>query len=69
MDTDTWFEGQPAFKDGAEFEVKLEDGSVRPCRRIETLDYTSLFFTDCTHPQQNAYCSPDRIKVWRFKHG
>lgn len=67
---ESWLSGQPVFKDGAEFEVMLDDGSIRQCKRYPSIDYGNLFFTDCTHPAQNAYCSNNAIKAWRFKeHG
>lgn len=59
-------EGLPPLIDGATFEVWITDGSTRRVARDPGLDWSSLFFQDCTHPAQNAYCSPDIIAGWRL---
>jgi hypothetical protein len=60
-----WAEGVPEFIDGALFDVILKDGQQRQCRRIPTLDWSNLFFTDCTHPAQNSFCADSLISAWR----
>lgn len=65
LDVAEWSEGVPRLIDGAVFDVRLKDGQQRQCRRIPTLDWSSLFFTDCTHPAQNAYCADSLITSWR----
>ena len=61
-------EGLPPHISGAEFEVW--DGShVARVRRVPSLDWESLWRTDCNHPAMNAYFEPGRIKAWRLAHG
>lgn len=45
-----------------EAEVWLSDNSVR---RVKGDNIGDLRFTDCTHPMQNVYCAPERVKAWR----
>ena len=51
---------------GYDFQVHLTNGTVRRVGRRPIVDYWSLFFKDCTHPAQNAYCSTDDIKAWKL---
>lgn len=52
---------------GVDFiEVQLDDDSVRTVQRRPLVDYSSLWFIDCTHPAQNAYCAESKIKAWRI---
>ena len=53
--------------DGASFQVWTDSGGTRTCRRYPARDQFSLWFTDCTHPAQNAYCAQDSIQAWRIK--
>lgn len=53
--------------DGAKFQVWLTNDQVRRVERRPYLDWASLWFTDCTHAIQNAYCSPDYIQAWRIE--
>ena len=52
--------------DGCRIQVQLIDDSVREVHRRPTVDFSSLWFTDCTHPAQNAYCPESKIKAWRL---
>jgi hypothetical protein len=62
-----WIDGKPGYIPGAEFDVLLNDGTTRTCKRISSLDWSNLFYTDCTHPAQNAFCADTNIKSWRVK--
>ena len=63
-----WNDGIPPHSENTEFVVRLVDGSERCVRRMPTLDLSNLFFTDCTHPAQNAYCADSMISAWRVVH-
>ena len=67
--TDEWILGNklPILKDDASFQVQLKDGQTRSVCRKPRLDFTSLWFIDCSHPMQNAYCDEDSIAYWRIK--
>jgi hypothetical protein len=52
---------------GASFQIWTTSGSTRTCRRRPERDPCALWFTDCTHPLQQAWCDPDVIKAWRIK--
>lgn len=61
-----WHTGKPSPSILEEIEVMMEDsGKVRRVLRIPELDYGNFFFTDCTHPAQNAYCWMGNVKAWR----
>lgn len=60
-----WVNGNPPYSIEAELEVKMSDGSMRTCKKIPAIDYGNLFFTDCTHAEQNAYCDRKKIISWR----
>jgi hypothetical protein len=51
---------------GYAIEVQTTNNEVRKVIRKPTLDWASLWFTDCIHPAQNMYCSPSYIKAWRI---
>jgi hypothetical protein len=51
---------------GSKFQVQTKADQVREVERKPNLDYSTLWFTDCTHPAQNAVCSESYIKAWRF---
>jgi hypothetical protein len=52
---------------GVDFiDVQLTNDTVRLVQRRPIVDYGSLWFADCTHPAQNAYCSTSLIKAWRI---
>jgi len=50
--------------EGIELEVTRRgfDGS----RSVKVTD-GQMFFTDCEHPAQNAYCCNESIEAWRVK--
>jgi hypothetical protein len=48
-----------------EFQVQLKDDSVRTVNLRPLLDHWTLWFTDCTHPLQNAICNDSQIVAWR----
>ena len=50
---------------GAEFQVQLRDNSVRSVKVNPLKDHWTLWFTDCTHPMQNAICDDFQIIAWR----
>jgi len=52
---------------GVEYELLMRNGQRRTAKVLPHLDAHSLFFTDCTHPEQNAYCNIERVKAWRAK--
>lgn len=42
------------------------DETLRRVSFRPSVDYASLFFDDCQHPAQNAYCDPKSIMAWRY---
>jgi len=61
-----WHHTPPPFTPDQPLTVWLEDGSVRAVILRPERDPCSLWFTDCTRPEQNAYCSREFIKAWKF---
>ena len=53
------------FVNGFGLEVQTNDNEVRRVQRRPSVDFETLWFVDCTHPAQNAYCQKSRIKAWR----
>lgn len=47
-------------------QVWLGGDVVRRVSFRPSVDYASLFFDDCQHPAQNAYCDPKSIMAWRY---
>lgn len=64
-DIGAWEAGMPPFVVGVKFDVLLKNGEQRRVERNQALDWANLFFTDCTHPMQNAFCAPDSVVKWR----
>lgn len=67
--TDEWVLGNriPMLR-GVDFiQVQLLNDTLRVVHRRPHLDFSSLWFADCTHPTQNTYCSEENIKAWRLK--
>lgn len=64
-DSIDWVEGVPPYIENAEFEVEMENGTFRKCKRRPNLDHSIFFYTDCTHLAQNAICYSHKIKRWR----
>jgi hypothetical protein len=65
--SDEWIIGNRLpMVNGYDFQVHLKDGTLRRVGRRPTIDYSSLFFKDCTHPAQNAFCSSENIQAWRL---
>ena len=60
-----WADGLPAFIADTVFDVRLKDGQQRQCQRAFGFGESNLYFTDCTHPMQNAYCADSLIDAWR----
>ena len=55
------------FLEDVVFQVQTTADDVRECRRIPNRDWSTLWFTDCTHPTQNAICHESNIKTWKIK--
>ena len=51
---------------GVDIEVYTKHGDVRKVSRRPHVDFSSLWYTDCTHQLQNAFCSSSDIQAWRF---
>lgn len=66
--SDEWIIGNriPMLNGAELIDVCLDDDTVRLVRRRPLVDYSSLWFVDCSHPAQNAYCSDMKIKAWRI---
>ena len=62
-----WVEGYPPIGMKDEVEMQLIDGQYRTAKRSMTTQSNSLFFTDCIHSLQNAYCDQLMIRAWRVK--
>ena len=54
----------PVCKD--ELTVLMNNMEYRTCIIKPFLDPYNLFFTDCTHPAQNAYCNRNSIVKWKI---
>jgi len=54
----------PVIKD--ELLVLMDDMSYRKCKMMPAIDAYNLYYTDCTHPLQNAYCDRNRIVKWKI---
>lgn len=67
--TDEWLIGNVLPHIDGLFQVQLLNDDVRTARRYLERDFSSLWFTDCTHPEQNMYCDPSSIKAWRLVRG
>lgn len=71
--TGEWIVGSKPrpFDDINEFELWLDDGSVRKAHRVGNqgtiLTPGTLAFTDCTHPSSNVICDEARIRAWRVR--
>lgn len=52
-------------KAGTEYEVWLGRDEVRRCAMNPAIDFSNLFYTDCTNPLQNAAVPEERILAWR----
>ena len=50
---------------GESFQVQTKLNDVRTVEFRPDTDCFSLWFTDCTHPAQNALCNDECIKAWR----
>jgi hypothetical protein len=50
-----------------ELEVLTTDMQHRTVMTKPLLDPSTLWFTDCTHPAQNAYCNRNSIIKWRLR--
>lgn len=50
---------------GFDIEVYTRQGQVRRVHRKPNIDFGSLWYSDWTHPMQNAYCSESNVKAWR----
>jgi len=65
-DNEGWIPGHEIpYTPDAVFDVFMDNGHIRKVRRNLSLDYSNLFYMDCTHPAQNAYCTQDQVKAWR----
>lgn len=51
------------------FEVMLDGGFKRVVQRDHWQATGTLFFKDCAHPLQNAFCDASQIRQWRIKKG
>ena len=67
--SDEWMLGNrvPILSDIKSFQMQLKDGQIREVHRKLTVDSINLWFADCTHPAQNAYCNDESIAYWRVK--
>ena len=61
-----WHLGPIQIVNGYGYQVQMQNDTIRNCVRRPRCDYSTLWFTDCTHPLQNAICSPDYVKAWRL---
>jgi len=64
--------GKPrTFDDIHDFELWMDDGSVRKAHRVgnQSMSLTpgTMAFTDCTHQLSNVICDESRIRAWRVK--
>lgn len=48
-----------------DFDVWLNDGSVRRVRYAHLFTGGFIQFMDCNHPAQNANCDPSRVVGWK----
>jgi hypothetical protein len=65
--TGEWVIGNKVpFVNGHSIQVQTTFNDVRTVIRRPTLDFSSLWFTDCQHPAQNAYCAESNIVAWRI---
>jgi hypothetical protein len=59
------------FDDIHDFELWMDDGSIRLARRVgnrsDSLTPGTMAFTDCRHPLQNVICDESRIQAWRVR--
>ena len=55
------------FVGDAVVQVMTTNNHVRECRRMADRDWSTLWFTDCAHPAQNAICNESDIAAWRLK--
>lgn len=62
-----WVEGLPPTDMYDEIEIQIIGGQHRTAKRTMTTQSNSLFFTDCKHSMQNAYCDQLMIHAWRIK--
>ncbi len=56
----------PFTLDDVAFELWMKNGNTRKASRKPSLDYSNLFFDDCTHPSQNALCNNSDVMAWRL---
>lgn len=47
-------------------QVWTASGDVREVAYRPGFCPMALWFTDCTHALQNAYCSRDSVQAWRY---
>ena len=52
---------------GYSIEVQTNHDQIRTVHRRPMVDFSSLWYSDCTDPIQNMYCCPSNIKAWRLK--
>jgi hypothetical protein len=64
---DGWSKGPICPQQGQKFELLMTDGTRRDAEHRPERDYTSLWFTDCTHPLQNALVWEGAVDSWRAK--
>lgn len=62
-----WIHSRPPWLIDREIEVWSPYYGLRSAAVLPSLDTTSLWFTDCNHALQNAYCDRNRIEAWRYK--
>lgn len=62
-----WIKGQPPLGILKKMDVWIDNDHIREAQAIPSIDYSSLFFTDCTHPMQNAFCPRERIVAYRIQ--
>lgn len=54
---------KPPMRLGLALQVWMANGNVR---KVVFDQWCGFRFTDCTHPWQNVFCSPDYIKGWKL---
>ena len=51
---------------GYGMQVQTLADQVRNVHRRPIIDFSSLWFSDCTRPAQNAHCDLNNVKAWRL---
>ena len=54
------------FDVNAQFTILMNNGHFRKCTRRLNLDLANLWFTDCTHPMQQALVDQNKIVKWKI---